>query len=364
VQVPRPDARAEAVQRVVGDLDGVGEVGEPGHRDDRAEDLLLEDPHPVLALEDSRLDVVPAGQLPAEVRLLAADQDPGAFLPADVDVGEDLLQLVVAGLRADHGGGVQRVALRHGPGALQRVGHELVVDRVLDERPGRAGAHLALVQREHREPLERLVVELVPRAGHVLEEDVRALAAKLQRHRPDVLAGVLHDQPPGGGLAGEGDLSDPGARGQRLARLHAEAVDDVDHARRDQAGDQLDDLEDRGGRLLGGLEHHGVARRQGRRQLPRGHQDREVPRDDLAHDAERLVEVVGDGLVVKLGERALLGPDGRGEVTEVINGERQVSRERLAHWLPVVPGLRHGQRLEVPLDDVGDLEQDGGPVGG
>src|SRR5215510_7331345 len=35
----------------------------------------------------------------------------------------------------------------------------------------------------------------------------------------------------------------------------------------------LDDLEDRRGRLLGGLEHHGVARRQGRRQLPRGHQD-------------------------------------------------------------------------------------------
>ena len=37
--------------------------------------------------------------------------------------------------------------------------------------------------------------------------------------------------------------------------------------------------------------------RQRGRQLPRRHEQREVPRNDLTHDAERLVEVVGDGVV-------------------------------------------------------------------
>ena len=51
--------------------------------------------------------------------------------------------------------------------------------------------------------------------------------------------GVLHDQPAGRGLAGEGDLGDAAARGERLAGLEAEAVDDVEHARGQQVADQL-----------------------------------------------------------------------------------------------------------------------------
>ena len=76
--------------------------------------------------------------------------------------------------------------------------------------------------------------------------------------------GVLHDQPVRGRLAGEGDLGDPAAGGQRLAGLDPEPVDDVEDARRQQVGDELDDLEDRPGRLLGGLEDHRVAGGEGR----------------------------------------------------------------------------------------------------
>ena len=71
-------------------------------------------------------------------------------------------------------------------------------------------------------------------------------------------------------------------------------------------------------RLLGGLEHHGVAGGERRGQLPDGHQDGEVPGDDLAHDAERFVEVVRGGVVIQLGQAAFLGPDGGGEVAEVV----------------------------------------------
>src|SRR5690606_37124807 len=112
--------------------------------------------------------------------------------------------------------------------------------------------------------------------------------------------------------------------GQRLARLHAEAVDHVEHTGRQQVGDEFDDLQDRGRGLLGGLEHHRVARGQRRGQLPGGHEDGEVPGDDLADHAERFVEVVGDGVVVDLADAALLGTHGAGEVAEVVDGQRQV----------------------------------------
>jgi hypothetical protein len=60
VDVPRPDSRADPVERVVGDLHHVVVVVEAGDRHDGSEDLLLEDPHLVVALEDGRLDVVAA----------------------------------------------------------------------------------------------------------------------------------------------------------------------------------------------------------------------------------------------------------------------------------------------------------------
>ena len=112
--------------------------------------------------------------------------------------------------------------------------------------------------------------------------------------------GVLHDQPASRGLAGERDLGDPLVLRQRLAALDAEAVDDIEHARRQEIADHVHQHHDAHRRLLGGLEHDAVAGGQRRSQLPDRHQQREVPRDDLADDAQRLVEVVGDRVVVDL----------------------------------------------------------------
>ncbi len=117
------------------------------------------------------------------------------------------------------------------------------------------------------------------------------------------------------------------------------------------------------GRLLGRLQDDAVAGGERRRELPHRHQDGEVPRDDLADDAERLVEVVGDGRLVDLGERAFLRADAAGEVAEVIDGERQVGGHRLADRLAVVDRLDGGELGEVRLHAVGDLEQDGGAGG-
>ena len=46
-------------------------------------------------------------------------------------------------------------------------------------------------------------------------------------------------------------------------------------------------------RLLGGLEHDRAARGERRRELPGRHHQREVPRDDLADDADRFAQGVG-----------------------------------------------------------------------
>ena len=73
-----------------------------------------------------------------------------------------------------------------------------------------------------------------------------------------------------------------------LAGLLAEAVDEVDGAL-GQPGlaEQLDEALGQQRRVLGGLEHDGVARDERRRELPGRDRDREVPRRDRADDADR-----------------------------------------------------------------------------
>ncbi len=73
-------------------------------------------------------------------------------------------------------------------------------------------------------------------------------------------------------------------------------------ALRQEIADQLHQHHDRGRGLLGGLEDDAVAGRQRGRELPNGHQNREVPGNDLADHSERLMEVIGDGVVVDLAE--------------------------------------------------------------
>ena len=135
---------------------------------------------------------------------------------------------------------------------------------------------------------------------------------------------------------------------ERRARL-ARAGDDVDDARRELRF--LDDLreEERGERRrLGGLEDHGVAARERGRDLPRRHEQREVPRDDLPGDAERaraaalerVVELVGPARVIE----------------EVRRGERDVDVARLLDRLAAVHRLDDGELARLLLDRARDAE--------
>src|SRR5699024_9946613 len=81
------------------------------------------------------------------------------------------------------------------------------------------------------------------------------------------------------------------------------------------------------------------------------------------HDTQWLIEVIGDGVVVDLGEPALLGAQGTGEVAEMVGSQGDVRSESFADGLTVVPGVRDGDFLEVLLDTVGDAMQDQGTLG-
>jgi len=363
VAVAAPDAGTEAIERVVADSNRFFFGLEGGHGQHRAEDLLLEDAHLVVALEDGRFDVEATGQVARQMGAVAAGQALGAFFLTQLEVGLDLGDLFHRRLRTHHGVGVERVAVLDRLDAGDAAVHELVVDRFVNECARRAGADFALVERKQHQTLDRLVEEAVVVVGYIGEEDVGRLAAKFQRGRDQVVGSSLTDQATCAGGAGEGDLVDAGARGQRVTGFATVAVDDVEHARRQQVGDEFDEDQQRDRGRFGRLEHHRVAGAQRRCELPCRHQDREVPRDDLADDAQRLVEVVGDGGLVDLGDRAFLGAQGAGEVAEMVGRERDVSVQRLADRLAVVDGLGVGEHLEVGFDAVGDLQQDIGALG-
>ena len=73
--------------------------------------------------------------------------------------------------------------------------------------------------------------------------------------------------------------------------------------------------------------------------------------------------MVGDRVVVDLGQPAFLGADAAGEIAEMVDGERDVRGHGLADRLAIVPGLGLGQQGKVLLHPVGDAIKDQRPFG-
>src|SRR5919201_469847 len=92
-----------------------------------------------------------------------------------------------------------------------------------------------------------------------------------------------------------------------------------------------------------------VARRERRRDLPRQHQEREVPRNDLARNPERLRPAVRE-CVLELVRPARV-------VEEVRGGQRQVDVAGLANRLAAVQGFEHRELARAFLEDTRDPEE-------
>lgn len=80
----------------------------------------------------------------------------------------------------------------------------------------------------------------------------------------------------------------------------------------------------------------------------------------MRDDAERLLEVIGDRVVVEFADATFLGADDPGKVSEMIDGERKIGIQRLADGFPVLPRLRVSEHLKILFHTIGNLIQDDG----
>ena len=159
--------------------------------------------------------------------------------------------------------------------------------------------------------------------------------------------------------AREGDLVDHRMTHDRAAGGLTEAGDDVhDAVGQPRFEQQLAEAERGEGRLLGGLQHRRVAACERRAELPRGHQQREIPRDDLPADTDRLAQCEVE---VRLVRRVRLAVDlahPAGVVAERRRRRGDVDVAALHEGLAVVQGLELRELVGVRLDEIGDLQEE------
>jgi hypothetical protein len=153
-------------------------------------------------------------------------------------------------------------------------------------------------------------------------------------HALDGVGRRLGHHDPGAGRTGEADHVDIGMAADRGAHAGAIALDQVEHAGR-HAGGIHHFGQDRGaGRaFFRRLEHHGVARRQGRRHFQRDLVEWPVPGRDQADDADRFISHLERAVVfheleiLERGDRAHEAADARADLGGAGKAERR------AHFL-------------------------------
>ncbi len=233
------------------------------------------------------------------------------------------------------------------------AGDEIVVHLRSGDHPARGGAVLAGV-------VERRLLEV---GDHrldvcVVEHDHRGLATEFEVDALEGLGGGSRDRLPCADAAGQRHHRHVGVLAQRHPRRRPRTTHDVEDAGREDVGCQLGQLQRRVRRELGGLEDDGVAGRQRRPELPRGHVERVVPRRDRSDHTDRVttghrrvaLEVLTGGLALQEARRS-------GEEPPVVDREVHLElddADRLAHVL----ALDARQLVDVGRHHLGHLTED------
>ena len=354
--VAGPDRGGEAEGGGVGATNELFHVGKLQHREHGAEDLLAGDLHLVLHVgEHRRLDEEAAVAHP-----LAAGGTGGAFRLARLDVAHDLVELGLVDLRPLLRAGIERIAHASLPALFDHPLHKLAVDFVLDEEPRAGAAALALVEKDPH---------VGPSGGGlqvgVGEHDVGALPAEFEGQPLQLVSGLTHDDLSGLARAREGHLVDAGMLDDRGPRGGAESRHHVDHpVGHTRLLGQPRQPQGRQRGLLGRLHHDRAAGGKGRAPLPRHHQDRKVPGNDLPGHAHRFPPRVTEVVAVHRDCLALDLVSPSGVVAERVEGERDVSRAGVAHRLAVVERLERREFIDLGLDQVGESHHDPAAVAG
>ena len=288
---------------------------------------------------------------------MAAGDDLDSFLAPCLDEPVHLLPVRLGDERAHLGLLVERVAGLHAAGSLREAADDLVVERPLDEDARACVAALAggVVDRVDGTRDRRFEVR-------VRKEDVRALAAQLERDSLHRLGAEPHDLRARPRRARERDLVHAAVGDEVRAGRRAVARDDVDHARGDADLDcELGEAQ-RGERRGGvGLEDDRAASGERGRQLPGGHHEGVVPGDDLGYDADRLLQGVGEDGATHRHRAAGDRRNGGGVPAEVLGRDGHLAFHR-GHSLADVARLELGQLLAVSDDRVGESVDEAGAL--
>ena len=234
-------------------------------------------------------------------------------------------------------------------------------DQLLHQRVVRAFLHIQALGRKAllaavEEPPDRDRPGGALEVG-VVEHDARVAAAELER---DLLQGFgcfRHHALAGRRRPGERDLPDQGVPDDRLTGRLAE--DDVDDSLGQTAIDErLDARQGRQGCGARGLEDHGVARRDRRRDLVRRQRQRKVPRHDRTAHADRLAH--DEAVRREVGEADVLAVNLVRQVSEPADVLTETSRfqSRLEQCLALLLGEDGCDLLDLRQHVLRGLVQD------
>lgn len=346
----------ETVVGVVSDSDGFFLVLEFLDRDDRTENLLTGNLHVLGDVgENSGLD---------EVTLLAvavtSGGDGSTLLLASVDVLHNTVELETGDHGALEGVVFERIADLVGRSTLLEALDELVVDTLLDQDTGAGTAALAVVEEDTKVGPGDGIVDI-----SIVEDNVGRLAAEFQSNLLQVaLSGSLENHAADVGGASEGNLVNVGVGRDGTADHTAKSGDGVkDTSRVSSFLDELGGVEGRKGSLLSRLHDNRVAGGEGGANLPGPHHDGEVPRNDLTADTNGLVASVDKGFAVGVDGLTvdLVGPTAI--VTQAGSGATHVDLGDVESFT-VVDGFDGGNDIQIPLKEIGQLEEQTSTLGG
>src|SRR4051812_44484583 len=256
----------------------------------------------------------------------------------------DLLELRLRVDRADVGVLVERIADADRREAVLELVDERPDDRLLREQARSRAAHLALVEVD---PVDDALDGLVE--WRVVEDDVRRLAPELEGQRLVGAGDALRDALADLRRPGEGDLVDALMGDQRHPGLTGSRDDVDDPGWQVGLAADIGEQESAEGRGRGGLEDDSVAGGERRGDLPREHQKRKVPRDDLRGDAQRPRDASRER-VLELVRPARVVP-------EVSRRERDVDVAALLDRLARIHRLEDREFAAALLEDPRDPEQ-------
>jgi hypothetical protein len=276
VNVLAPDAGRESVHRVVGQLRSLRWSAEGHGGEHGAEDFFLRHRRRGMHIGEQSRREVRAFFGERVARLPTA----GALRHSSVDHAADGFQLDRGNNRADVDRLVEWMTDAQRFHALADSGIEGLCDTFLDQEPGTGTAHLALVEPDGVDEALDSGVEI-----GVIEDNEGRLATQFEGKLLIGLRGGFANDAADFGRAGEGDLIDAGMFDQGLTGSRA-AIHHIQHTGRQTHFDRELSESERGERgIFGGLDDDGVAGSQRGRDFPGKHEQRKIPRDDLADHA-------------------------------------------------------------------------------